>query len=173
METLFFSNDNNLSQGSFAKQQQWGDNSAERQSKWRKFKWRVNENMQGKDVKAASETNMFTGTCLPLLRIPWPLHGYQEEHFLRSTCPCEPKPIQFTEINVQNDITLKDIERGASLIWEGPITYLVFLTLSINFHKLMSVPYMFSIAGVFAVAPVSTDITIDHFPWYYMEYTGF
>ena len=46
-------------------------NSAERQSKWRKFKWRVNENMQGKDVKAASETNMFTGTCLPLLRIPF------------------------------------------------------------------------------------------------------
>jgi len=40
---------------------------AERQSKWRKFKWRVNENMQGKDVKAASETTFFTGTCLSLL----------------------------------------------------------------------------------------------------------
>ena len=45
--------------------------SAERQSKWRKFKWRVNENMQGKDVQAASETNVFTGTWLPLLRIPF------------------------------------------------------------------------------------------------------
>ena len=51
-------------------------NSAERQSKWRKFKWRVNENMQGKDVKAASETNMQGLACLfcvfPSLRItPW------------------------------------------------------------------------------------------------------
>ena len=45
--------------------------SAERQSKWRKFKWRVNENMQGKDVQAASETNVFAGTWLPLLRIPF------------------------------------------------------------------------------------------------------
>jgi len=55
-----------------------------------------------------------------------------------------------SEINVQNDITLK----GVSLIWKGPIAYLVFLTISINFHKPMSVPYMFSIAGVFAVAHV-------------------
>ena len=40
--------------------------SAERQSKWRKFKWRVNENMQGKDVQAPCETNVFL-----LLRIPF------------------------------------------------------------------------------------------------------
>ena len=72
METPF-SNDTNLSQGSFdSLNNSSGEiNSAERQSKWRKFKWTVNENMQGKDVKAASETNMFTGTCLPLLRIPF------------------------------------------------------------------------------------------------------
>ena len=42
--------------------------------------------------------------------------------------------------------------KGVSLIWEGPIAYRVFLTISINFHKPMSVQYIFSIAGVFAVA---------------------
>ena len=31
----------------------------------------------------------------------------------------------------------------------------MFLTISINFHKPNSVPYMFSIAGVFAVAQIS------------------
>ena len=44
---------------------------AERQSTWRKVKWRVNENMQGQDAQAASETNVFTPTWLPLLRIPF------------------------------------------------------------------------------------------------------
>ena len=83
---------------------------AERQSKWRKFKWRVDEKMQGKDVKAASKTNIFYRD-LPFASVNsllcGPLHGYQEEHFLRSTCPCEPKSIQCTEFNVQNDISLK------------------------------------------------------------------
>ena len=32
--------------------------------------------------------------------------------------------------------------------------YLVFLTISINFHKPMSVEYIFSIAGVFTVAHI-------------------
>ena len=38
-----------------------------------------------------------------------PLHGYQEEHFLKSMYPCGPKSVSQTtsEINVQNDITLK------------------------------------------------------------------
>ena len=38
-----------------------------------------------------------------------PPHGYQEEHFLRSTYPCGPKSGSQTtsEINVQNYITLK------------------------------------------------------------------
>ena len=36
--------------------------------------------------------------------------------------------------------------KGVSLIWEGPIAYRVFLTISINFHKPMSVQYIFSIA---------------------------
>ena len=49
-----------------------------------------------------------------------------------------------------DDITLK----GVSLIWEGPIAYLVFLTISINLHKPMSVEYIFSIAGVFTVAHI-------------------
>ena len=100
--------------------------SAERQSKWCKFKWKVNENMQGRmcrqpvkqtntqsinqptkqtnkhvyrDVASASADSLLCG----------PLHGYQEEHFLRSTYPCGPKPGSQTtsEINVQNDITLK------------------------------------------------------------------
>ena len=58
--------------------------SAERQSKWCKFKWKVNENMQGRmcrqPVKQTNkqstnqpnkQTNMFTVTWLPLLRIPF------------------------------------------------------------------------------------------------------
>ena len=52
------------------------------------------------------------------------------------------------DIREYDDITWK----GVSLIWEGPIAYLVFLTISINFHKPMSVEYIFSIAGVFTVA---------------------
>ena len=44
--------------------------------------------------------------------------------------------------------------KGVSLIWEGPIAYLVFLTISINFHKPMSVEYIFSIAGFFTVAHI-------------------
>ena len=45
-----------------------------------------------------------------------PLHGYQEGHFLRSTCPCGPKSGSQTtsEINVQNDITLPGNLTGAS-----------------------------------------------------------
>ena len=43
--------------------------SAERQSKLRKFKWRANENMQGKDGQAASARKVFTGIWLLLLRI--------------------------------------------------------------------------------------------------------
>ena len=31
--------------------------------------------------------------------------------------------------------------KGVSLIWKGPIAYLVSLTISIDFHKPMSVPY--------------------------------
>ena len=58
MERLV-SNDKNLSHGEIT--------SAERQSKCRKFQWTGNENMLGKDVKAASETNMFSGTCHLLL----------------------------------------------------------------------------------------------------------
>ena len=49
-------------------------------------------------------------------------------------------------------ITLK---RGIANL-EGPIAYLVFLTISINFHKPMSVEYIFSIAGVFTVAHMVT-----------------
>ena len=85
----------------------------ERQSKRRKFKWRTNENMQGKDVQAASQTNVFTGTWRRLLQIPFSAdHSMdiknQEEHFLRSTYPCGPKSGSQTtsEINVQNKITL-------------------------------------------------------------------
>ena len=41
-----------------------------------------------------------------------------------------------------------------SLIWEDPIAYCVFLTISIKFYKPMSVQYIVSIAGVFAVAHI-------------------
>ena len=72
METPF-SNDKNLSvsQRSLTKQQHWETKSAERKLKWCKFTLRVKENMQSNDVQAASETNVFTGTWLPLLRIPF------------------------------------------------------------------------------------------------------
>ena len=63
-----------------------------------------------------------------------------------------------------DDITLK----GVSLIWEGPIAYLVFLTISINFHKPMSVEYIFSIAGVFSVAHIILDDLLQQpyrLPW--------
>ena len=54
------------------------------------------------------------------------------------------------------EIWWHNLEKGVSLIWEGPspIAYLVFLTISINFHKPMSVEYIFSIAGVFTVAHI-------------------
>ena len=69
------SNDNNLSasQRSFTKHRQpeIRVQSAEKPSKWCKFTWRVNENTQGKDVRAASETNVFAGTWLLLLEIPF------------------------------------------------------------------------------------------------------
>ena len=48
--------------------------------------------------------------------------------------------------------------------WEGPIAYRVFLTISINFHKPMSVQYIFSIAGVFAVAHVGTPHHTRSYP---------
>ena len=131
METPF-SNDKNLSvsQRSLTKQQHWETKSAERKLKWCKLTLRVKENMQSNDVQAASETNVFTGTWLPLLRIPFSAdHSmglYQEEHFLGSTGPCGRKSAsqRTSEIYVQNDITLK----GVSLIWKEPIAYLVFLT---------------------------------------------
>ena len=55
-----------------------------------------------------------------------------------------------------DDITLK---RGIANL-EGPIAYLVFLTISINFHKPMSIEYIFSIAGVFTVAHICIYIII-------------
>ena len=69
------------------------------------------------------EPCLYTGTWLPLLRIPFFADlGYQEEHFLRSTYPCGPKSGSQTtsEINVvQNDITLEadiaNLERSHSL----------------------------------------------------------
>ena len=44
--------------------------------------------------------------------------------------------------------------KGHPQIWEGPIAYRGVLLISINFHKPMSVQYIFSIAGVFAVAHI-------------------
>ena len=159
METLFFSNDNNLSQGSFAKQQQWGDNSAERQSKWRKFKWRVNENMQGKDVKAASETTFFSGTCLSLLWIPFSADRSMD--IKKNTFWGARALVSPNLYNSQNSTSkMAKPCKGVSLIWDGPIAYLVFSTISINFHKTMSVPYMFSIARVFAEAHIYIYIYI-------------
>ena len=51
-----------------------------------------------------------------------------------------------------DDITLK---RGiANLGRSHRLPRVVFLTISINFHKPMSVEYIFSIAGVFTVAHI-------------------
>ena len=51
-----------------------------------------------------------------------------------------------------SEIQWHHLEKGVSLISKGPIAYLMFLTISINFAKPMSVQYIFSIARVFAVA---------------------
>ena len=73
----------------------------------RKFKWRVNENMQGKNVQSASGTNVFTGTWLLLLQIP--VSADHSVDIKKNTYPCGPKSGSQTtsEINVQNYITLK------------------------------------------------------------------
>jgi len=71
LKKIFFKNKNNLSHENFTNNNNRKINSAERQSTWQEFKWRMFENMPGKDVKAVSETNIFIGTCLPLLRIPF------------------------------------------------------------------------------------------------------
>jgi hypothetical protein len=48
---------------------------------------------------------------------------------------------------------LKDLEGGYHLFGKLPsLTSFLFFIISVNFHKPMSVPYMFNIAGVFAVA---------------------
>ena len=75
-----------------------------------------------------------------------PLHGYQEEHYLRSTYPCGPKSSSQTtsEINVQNDTTLKG---GIANLQRSHRLPLVFNKFH-NFPPPMSVPYMSSIAGV-------------------------
>ena len=51
------------------------------------------------------------------------------------------------DIKKYNIIFLKKI----SLIYENPIVYLIYLRISINFHKPMSIEYIFSITGVFTV----------------------
>jgi hypothetical protein len=86
---------------------------AERQSKWRRFKCKVSENLQGKDVKAASETNVFIGLAFCFCGFPslqtsadGPLHGFQEEGFLRSTYPCGPKSGSQTTSEINVEITL-------------------------------------------------------------------
>ena len=114
--------------------------------------------MQGKDVQAASETNVFTGTWLPLLRI-----SFSADHSMdikkntfwgaRSRTLAGPNLVHKRRQKSISKMTLP--WKGVSLIWKGPIAYLMFLTISINFHKPNSVPYMFSIAGVFAVAQIS------------------
>ena len=122
--------------------------SAQRQSKWRKLKWRVSENMQGKDVQAASETNVFTGTWLPLLRSPFSAGhsmGIKKNTYWGARTLVGPNLVHTRRQKSMFKMTLP--WTGVSLIWRGPIAYLVCWTVSTNFHKPMSVPYMFNIAG--------------------------
>ena len=94
--------------------------SAERQSKWRKLKWRVNESMQGKDVQAASETNVFTGTWLPLLRIPFSAdHSMhiKKNTFWGARTLAGPNPVHKRRKKPMFKMTLP--WKGASLIWKG------------------------------------------------------
>ena len=49
--------------------------------------------------------------------------------------------------------------KGVSLIWQGPIAYLLLLTHSRNFHQPMSVPYMFSIPVFFFCGGSNGDST--------------
>ena len=109
----------------------------------RKFKWRVNE---------TCKANVFTGLgfcfCgfLSLRTTPWIsrrtrtlVAQFWFTNDVRNQC--------------QNDITLK----GASLIWKGPIAYLVFY----NFYRFPETnvwPYMFSSALRFCVAWFRKDL---------------
>ena len=115
-----------------------------------KFKWGVNENIQGKDVQAASERNVFTGTWLPILRIP-----FSADHFMDIKKNIIWGARSFVVPNLVHKRRQKSMFKitlpwkGVSPIWKGPIAYLVFLTTSIRIHKPMSDPCMFSIAGFF------------------------
>ena len=116
--------------------------STERQSKWRKFKWRVNENMQGKDVLASNKINVFTVTWLPLLRIPFSADHSMDitkNTFWGARTLVGPNLVHKRRQKSMFKMTLP--WKGVSLIWKGPIAYLVSLTISIDFHKPMSVPY--------------------------------
>ena len=117
---------------------------------------RVNGNMHGKDVQAASETNVLTGTWLPLLRIPFSADhsmDIKKNTFWGARTLVDSILVHTRRQKSMSKMTLP--WKGASLIWRGPIAYRVCLTISINFHKPMSAQYIFSIAGVFAVAQVS------------------
>ena len=117
-----------------------------------KFKWGVNENIQGKDVQAASERNVFTGTWLPILRIPFSADHFMDikkNIFWGARSFVVPNLVHKRRQKSMFKITLP--WKGVSPIWKGPNAYLVFLTTSIRIHKPMSDPCMFSIAGFFAV----------------------
>ena len=139
-----------LSESSFMKQQQYGAKVSKEASKtvqvhmegqWKHARQGCDGSWWNKrvyrDLASASADSLLCG----------PLHGYQEEHFLRSAYPCGPKPGSQTtsEINVQNDITLTGgiANLGKSQRWPRVFTN------SIKFHKPMSVPYMFGIAVFF------------------------
>ena len=119
----------------------------ERQSKWRSSSGGSMKTCTARMWRqlAASEANIFTGTCFPLLRIP-----FSADHSMDIKKNTFWGARALVSLNLHN--SWHNLERGVSLIWEGSIAYLVFSTISINFHKPMSVPYMFSIARVFAVA---------------------
>ena len=141
------SNDKNLSQGSFTKQQHWGDKVSREAERQRNGESSSGESMR--TCKARMWRQLVKQTVLqgPAFRF------------------CEFPSLRTTPWISRRTLSEEHVERswkGASLIWESPIAYLVFLTISFNFRKPMSVPYMFSIAGVFAVAHIVTICLTNH-----------
>ena len=88
--------------------------------KWRKVNWRANENAQGMDVQAASEIDVFTGTWLPLLQIP-----FSTDH----SVDIKKNSFSGARTLVRPNLVHKQPQKSMlkmALLLKGPIAYLVF-----------------------------------------------
>ena len=163
METLF-NNDNNLSvsQKSFTNQQQWGDKVSGEAIEMAQIQVESQWKMQGKDVLASNKINVFTGTWLPLLRIPFSADHSMDitkNSFWGARTLVGPNLVHKRRQKSMFKMTLP--WKGVSLIWKGPLGYLVSLCVFNNVHRfpqanVRPLQYMFNIAVFFfSVAHIS------------------